>query len=286
MSASPRPLFPTKTLLNAGGNYSGAFVNEFKIFIEELRDFFNAAGLTKLLENVKGGMGAEDQQVCCAALCRVYRAVVVVLGSCPAPHSLAPYVSPFTRQTVVLPACLTAGLSTSMLVRPTAFPATPATHPCSLPGPPVVPRPLQVIDFFLRQKWELDQKGNPSMEDITTVCHALTTVRALLLGGLNRYGLACLLAGWLAQPPDGMLASSSRVVALCVPFSSFQQPGNVLLLSLSALLPASGLRNDAPDAALAMRQRWRLAEVKCEDYAFVLLSRGINKLEEEVCVAF
>jgi hypothetical protein len=44
----------------------------------------------------------------------------------------------------------------------------------------------------------------------------------------------------------------------------------------------SGLRNDAPDAALAMRQRWRLAEVKCEDYAFVLLSRCINKLEEQV----
>lgn len=33
-----------------------------------------------------------------------------------------------------------------------------------------------------------------------------------------------------------------------------------------------------------MRQRWRLAEVKCEDYAFVLLSRIINKLEEEVGV--
>lgn len=45
---------------------------------------------------------------------------------------------------------------------------------------------VQVIDFFLRQKWELDQKDNPSMEDITGVCHALTTARALLLGGLNR----------------------------------------------------------------------------------------------------
>lgn len=49
-----------------------------------------------------------------------------------------------------------------------------------------------------------------------------------------------------------------------------------------AAFACSGLRNDAPDAALAMRQRWRLAEVKCEDYAFVLLSRSINKLEEEV----
>lgn len=44
----------------------------------------------------------------------------------------------------------------------------------------------------------------------------------------------------------------------------------------------SGLRNDAPDAALAMRQRWRLAEVRAEDYAFVLLSRLINSLEEKV----
>lgn len=56
---------------------------------------------------------------------------------------------------------------------------------------------LQVIDFFLRQKWELDEKDNPSMEDITTVCHALTTVRALLLGGLNRWVPQYLYAlGW------------------------------------------------------------------------------------------
>ncbi len=50
-------------LHTAGGNYSGAFMNEFKIFVAELRDFFNAAGLTQLLENVKGAMGPEDQQV-------------------------------------------------------------------------------------------------------------------------------------------------------------------------------------------------------------------------------
>lgn len=44
----------------------------------------------------------------------------------------------------------------------------------------------------------------------------------------------------------------------------------------------SGLRNDAPDAALAMRQQWRLAEVRCEDYAFVLLSRLVNAVEQQV----
>ena len=45
---------------------------------------------------------------------------------------------------------------------------------------------------------------------------------------------------------------------------------------------ASGLRNDAPDSALAMRQRWRLGEVRCEDYFFVLLSRFSNAMEEQV----
>ncbi|RAL54400.1 hypothetical protein DM860_001528 [Cuscuta australis] len=41
----------------------------------------------------------------------------------------------------------------------------------------------------------------------------------------------------------------------------------------------SGLRNDAPDSAIAMRQKWRLSEVGLEDYAFVLMSRFINALE-------
>jgi hypothetical protein len=45
------------------GQYSGAFVSEFKIFVAELREFFNAAGLTDLLQAVKGAMGSEDQQV-------------------------------------------------------------------------------------------------------------------------------------------------------------------------------------------------------------------------------
>lgn len=41
----------------------------------------------------------------------------------------------------------------------------------------------------------------------------------------------------------------------------------------------SGLRNDAPDAAIAMRQKWRLCEIGLEDYSFVLLSRLLNVLE-------
>ncbi|KRH36357.2 hypothetical protein GLYMA_10G298000v4 [Glycine max] len=41
----------------------------------------------------------------------------------------------------------------------------------------------------------------------------------------------------------------------------------------------SGLRNDAPDSAIAMRQKWRLCEIGLEDYSFVLLSRFLNEFE-------
>eukprot|EP00897_Mesotaenium_endlicherianum_P010694 jgi/Mesen1/9653/ME000671S09008 len=41
----------------------------------------------------------------------------------------------------------------------------------------------------------------------------------------------------------------------------------------------SGLRNDASDASIAMRQKWRLAEIGLEDYSFVLLSQVGNAVE-------
>lgn len=43
---------------------------------------------------------------------------------------------------------------------------------------------------------------------------------------------------------------------------------------------ATGLRNDAPDTAMVMRQRWRLADLRCEDYAFILLSRYLNHFHD------
>ena len=43
------------------------------------------------------------------------------------------------------------------------------------------------------------------------------------------------------------------------------------------------MRNDASDDSMAMRQRWRLSEIHAENYAFVLISRFINLLEERVC---
>lgn len=51
---------------------------------------------------------------------------------------------------------------------------------------------------------------------------------------------------------------------------------------MSILANAAGMRNDASDDSMAMRQRWRLSEIRSEDYAFVLISRFINLLEDRV----
>lgn len=45
---------------------------------------------------------------------------------------------------------------------------------------------------------------------------------------------------------------------------------------------SAGLRNDIGDDILAIRQRWRLAEIRIEEYIFVLLSRITNQLEKAV----
>ena len=52
--------------------------------------------------------------------------------------------------------------------------------------------------------------------------------------------------------------------------------------ALHVMLCGAGLRNDAPDGSMAMRQRWRLAEIRAEDYAFVLFSSFLNHLDHKV----
>ena len=56
-SAGPEDLITAQRILGIitadGGNYSGDFVNEFKIFYEELKEFFNAIGLEKRLVAIK-----------------------------------------------------------------------------------------------------------------------------------------------------------------------------------------------------------------------------------------
>ncbi|KAL4419085.1 hypothetical protein ABPG77_010024, partial [Micractinium sp. CCAP 211/92] len=151
-NAGPEDLHTTEAMLArvtaVPGEYPEAFVQEFRTFTAELRDFFNAGSLADMLDSVRPGL--DD-------------------GS------------------------------------------------------------AQLLDHFAAAKAKLDTAGEAADQNaVIDVLHAVTSVRALLVSGLS-----------------------------------------------------SGLRNDAPDRALAMRQKWRQCEVRAEDYAFVLLSRFINSLEEK-----
>lgn len=89
------------------------------------------------------------------------------------------------------------------------------------------------------------------------------------------------------QTLDGFLAAKARLDergdSPDVPLSELMGVAHAATTLRALLLRAlsSGLRNDAPDAALAMRQRFRLGELRCEEYVFVLLSRFVNALERE-----
>ncbi|KAL4433837.1 hypothetical protein ABPG75_000278 [Micractinium tetrahymenae] len=151
-NAGPEDLHTTEAMLArvtaVPGEYPEAFVQEFRTFTAELRDFFNAGSLTDMLDGLRPGL--DD-------------------GS------------------------------------------------------------ARLLDHFAAAKARLDAAGEAADQNaVMDVLHSVTTVRALLVSGLS-----------------------------------------------------SGLRNDAPDRALAMRQKWRQCEVRAEDYAFVLLSRFINSVEEK-----
>jgi phosphoglucan, water dikinase len=59
-NAGPEDLVAAEAMLARitapGADFSGAFVNEFKMFMHELRDFFNAGSLNQILEAVAPSM--------------------------------------------------------------------------------------------------------------------------------------------------------------------------------------------------------------------------------------
>ena len=90
---------------------------------------------------------------------------------------------------------------------------------------------------------------------------------------------------WLAQAIEHLVAAKALVDDSNAPSASQLVDALHALTTVRAILAdglASGQRNDAPDAAIAMRQRWRLAELRAEEYAFVLLSRFLSILAEQV----
>ncbi|KAF0889128.1 hypothetical protein E2562_022141 [Oryza meyeriana var. granulata] len=155
-NAGPEDLIATEAMLaritKTPGEYSEAFVEQFKIFYRELKDFFNAGSLFEQLESMKESLNESG---------------------------------------------------------------------------------LEVLSSFVEIKRSLDQVDNAKDLDKNCIIQVfLTTLQSL---------------------------SSLRLV---------------LMKGLE-----SGLRNDAPDNAIAMRQKWRLCEIGLEDYSFVILSRYINTFE-------
>ncbi|XP_074320699.1 phosphoglucan, water dikinase, chloroplastic isoform X3 [Silene latifolia] len=151
-NAGPEDLVSTEAMLaritKTPGEYSDTFVEQFKIFHQELKDFFNAGSLVEQLDSIKESLNEKG---------------------------------------------------------------------------------LSALTSFLRLKKNLDDLEGPSDKEadkLLDVMLSLGSLREVLVKGLN-----------------------------------------------------SGLRNDAPDSAIAMRQKWRLCEIGLEDYCFVLLSRFLNTLE-------
>ncbi|XP_013678161.1 phosphoglucan, water dikinase, chloroplastic [Brassica napus] len=149
-NAGPEDLIATEAMLEriteTPGKYGGDFVEQFRIFHNELKDFFNAGSLTEQLDSMKVSM---DE------------------------------------------------------------------------------RGLSALTLFLECKERLDASGESgNVLELIKTMHSLASLRETIVKELN-----------------------------------------------------SGLRNDAPDAAIAMRQKWRLCEIGLEDYFFVLLSRFLNAVE-------
>ncbi|KAL3839958.1 hypothetical protein ACJIZ3_024549 [Penstemon smallii] len=151
-NAGPEDLVATEAMLSRitkkPGEYSKAFVDQFKIFHRELKDFFNAGSLEEQLESIKESLNERSEAA---------------------------------------------------------------------------------LSLFSESKKELDNNNDSeseSMKLLMKTIQALNSLRKEIAKGLE-----------------------------------------------------SGLRNDAPDTAIAMRQKWRLCEIGLEDYAFVLLSRFLNALE-------
>uniref|UniRef100_A0A7R9VQR9 CBM20 domain-containing protein n=2 Tax=Chlamydomonas euryale TaxID=1486919 RepID=A0A7R9VQR9_9CHLO len=150
--AGPEDLVASEKMLRRvtanPGEYNDAFVNEFKVFVRELRDFFNASGLEDVIAKTTDTLDA--------------------------PHAAA-------------------------------------------------------VEQLLSSKRKVEGGGaSGSLDDLMALLFAVTQARTHYASGLQ-----------------------------------------------------AGLRNDVNDDVLETRQRWRLSEVRLEEYTFVVLSRVVNVLEQQ-----
>ncbi len=216
------------------GQYSHAFVEEFKTFAAELREFFNAGGLTATLEQLRGVLSVEpaDQQVGVTGWLAVW-----AVGGWVGWRVQEQTHSKFTFN--------------------------PPHSPFFNIDPPPDPRRLPVCQGAPRR----DERP-PSGGADGGGARGHHAARAAAQGAVQVGGM---LASLLNKPANCLSNHSSHLSTASQPPPTATPPH-----------PPSGLRNDAPDEALSMRQKFRLAELRCEEYLFILQSRFINALEKEV----
>ncbi len=72
-NAGPEDLVATEAMLervSSDGSYNQDFVNEFRVFTAELRDFFNAGSFADMLGGLKAALDDQEQEVDSTALLR------------------------------------------------------------------------------------------------------------------------------------------------------------------------------------------------------------------------
>lgn len=68
-NAGPEDLVATEAMLQRvsdDGSYNQDFVDEFRVFTAELRDFFNAGSFADMLEGLKGALDDQEHEVLCS----------------------------------------------------------------------------------------------------------------------------------------------------------------------------------------------------------------------------
>lgn len=81
-NAGPEDLVATETMLKritSDGSFNPSFVAEFKKFRDELRDFFNAATFTSMLESLRPAFEGSEIQVRQA---RTQSSIIAATSSC------------------------------------------------------------------------------------------------------------------------------------------------------------------------------------------------------------
>ena len=97
-NAGPEDLVATEAVLQRitapGADYSGAFVQEFKVFTAELRDFFNAGSFADMLAALRESLDESANQVPIPARCNldlpVHFLCCPVLALVSAPYCCVP----------------------------------------------------------------------------------------------------------------------------------------------------------------------------------------------------